>query len=61
MSPVTRMMDSLVLDSFSPFAFTKITTTHRPSRNQNVNRRSGPKNAAKPSPVKPEHNHFQGE
>uniref|UniRef100_A0A1B6CIC8 Katanin p60 ATPase-containing subunit A1 n=1 Tax=Clastoptera arizonana TaxID=38151 RepID=A0A1B6CIC8_9HEMI len=27
---VARMMDSLILDSFSPFAFTKITTTHRP-------------------------------
>ncbi|XP_054272253.1 katanin p60 ATPase-containing subunit A1-like [Macrosteles quadrilineatus] len=27
---VARMMDSLILDSFSPFTFTKITTAHRP-------------------------------
>lgn len=58
MSPMTRMMDSLVLDPFSPFAFTKITTTHRPSKTGSINRRSGNKTASKPSPVKPEHNNI---
>ncbi|EEB20015.1 conserved hypothetical protein [Pediculus humanus corporis] len=56
MGPMTRMMNSLVLDPFSPFAFTKITTTHRPTKAPNSNRRSGHKNNSKPSPVKPEHN-----
>ncbi|XP_049303824.1 katanin p60 ATPase-containing subunit A-like 1 isoform X2 [Bactrocera dorsalis] len=32
LSHVARMMDSLILDQYPPFAFTKITTTHRPSR-----------------------------
>ncbi|KAK6640911.1 hypothetical protein RUM44_012609 [Polyplax serrata] len=56
MSPMTRMMDSLVIDPFSPFAFTKITTTHRPTKATNLNRRSGLKATPKPSPVKAEHN-----
>ncbi|XP_058822667.1 katanin p60 ATPase-containing subunit A-like 1 isoform X2 [Topomyia yanbarensis] len=29
---MARMMDTLILDNLAPFAFTKITTTHRPSR-----------------------------
>lgn len=29
---MARMMDSLILDNFSPYSFTKITTTHRPQR-----------------------------
>ncbi|XP_055693355.1 katanin p60 ATPase-containing subunit A1 isoform X2 [Lutzomyia longipalpis] len=28
---MARMMDSLILDNFGPFAFTKITATHRPT------------------------------
>lgn len=36
LSHVARMMDSLILDQYPPFAFTKITTTHRPSRTGNV-------------------------
>ncbi|KAL9887678.1 katanin p60 ATPase-containing subunit A1-like isoform 2-T2 [Glossina fuscipes fuscipes] len=32
LSHVARMMDSLILDQYPPFAFTKITTTHRPAR-----------------------------
>ncbi|XP_067612893.1 katanin p60 ATPase-containing subunit A1 isoform X2 [Eurosta solidaginis] len=35
LSHVARMMDSLILDQYPPFAFTKITTTHRPSRTGN--------------------------
>jgi hypothetical protein len=31
-SQMARMMDSLILDNLAPFAFTKITTTHRPLR-----------------------------
>ncbi|KAL0276463.1 UNVERIFIED_CONTAM: hypothetical protein PYX00_004030 [Menopon gallinae] len=50
------MMDSLVLDTFSPFAFTKITTTHRPSRGNNTTRRSGTKTASKTSSTKQEYN-----
>ncbi|XP_035779890.1 katanin p60 ATPase-containing subunit A1-like isoform X3 [Anopheles albimanus] len=29
---MARMMDTLILDNLTPFAFTKITTTHRPAR-----------------------------
>ncbi|XP_012161962.1 katanin p60 ATPase-containing subunit A1 isoform X1 [Ceratitis capitata] len=36
LSHVARMMDSLILDQYPPFAFTKITTTHRPTRTGNV-------------------------
>lgn len=32
---MAHMMDSLILDNFAPFAFTKITTTHR-SRNSHL-------------------------
>ncbi|KRG01679.1 uncharacterized protein Dmoj_GI10108, isoform C [Drosophila mojavensis] len=35
LSHMARMMDSLILDSLSPYAFTKITTTSRPPRNSN--------------------------
>ncbi|KAH8242873.1 hypothetical protein KR032_002702 [Drosophila birchii] len=35
LSHMARMMDSLILDSLSPFGFTKITATSRPSRNAN--------------------------
>ncbi|XP_032592864.1 katanin p60 ATPase-containing subunit A1 isoform X2 [Drosophila grimshawi] len=36
LSHMARMMDSLILDSLSPFAFTKITATSRPARNTNA-------------------------
>lgn len=29
---MARMMDSLILNDFPPYTFTKITTTHRPTR-----------------------------
>lgn len=32
---MARMMDSLILNEFPPYAFTKITTTHRPVRTSN--------------------------
>lgn len=33
---MARMMDSLILDQYPPFAFTKITTTHRPTKAGNI-------------------------
>ncbi|XP_017141276.1 katanin p60 ATPase-containing subunit A1 isoform X2 [Drosophila miranda] len=36
LSHVARMMDTLILDSLSPFGFTKITATSRPSRSSNT-------------------------
>lgn len=33
---MAHMMDSLILDNFAPFAFTKITTTHRSNRNSHL-------------------------
>lgn len=32
---MARMMDSLILNEFPPYTFTKITTTHRPTRANN--------------------------
>lgn len=32
---MARMMDSLILNDFPPYTFTKITTTHRPMRTNN--------------------------
>lgn len=32
---MARMMDSLILNEFPPYAFTKITTSHRPTRTNN--------------------------
>lgn len=32
---MARMMDSLILNDFPPYTFTKITTTHRPTRTSN--------------------------
>lgn len=32
---MARMMDSLILNEFPPYTFTKITTTHRPTRTSN--------------------------
>lgn len=32
---MARMMDSLILNDFPPYTFTKITTTHRPTRTPN--------------------------
>ncbi|XP_039490613.1 katanin p60 ATPase-containing subunit A1 isoform X4 [Drosophila santomea] len=40
LSHMARMMDSLILDSLSPFAFTKITATSRPSRNASLKKSS---------------------
>ncbi|XP_017082293.1 katanin p60 ATPase-containing subunit A1 isoform X3 [Drosophila eugracilis] len=40
LSHMARMMDSLILDSLSPFAFTKITATSRPSRNASLKKGS---------------------
>lgn len=50
LSHMARMMDSLILDSLSPFAFTKITTTSRPSRS----------NAVKKPPAESAHPHPHG-
>ncbi|CAG2057461.1 unnamed protein product, partial [Timema podura] len=57
---VARMMDSLILDSFSPFTFTKITTTHRPVKTSTVRRSTATQHpqrqhSHRPSPVKPQH------
>ncbi|XP_037728969.1 katanin p60 ATPase-containing subunit A1 isoform X1 [Drosophila subpulchrella] len=40
LSHMARMMDSLILDSLSPFGYTKITTTSRPSRNASLKKGS---------------------
>lgn len=32
---MARMMDSLIMNDFPPYTFTKITTTHRPARTSN--------------------------
>lgn len=32
---MARLMDSLILNDFPPYTFTKITTTHRPTRTAN--------------------------
>ncbi|XP_044313083.1 katanin p60 ATPase-containing subunit A1 isoform X3 [Drosophila rhopaloa] len=40
LSHMARMMDSLILDSLSPFAFTKITATSRPPRNASLKKSS---------------------
>lgn len=32
---MARMMDSLIMNDFPPYTFTKITTTRRPSRTSN--------------------------
>lgn len=32
---MARMMDSLIMNDFPPYTFTKITTTHRPTRTNN--------------------------
>ncbi|XP_070072574.1 katanin p60 ATPase-containing subunit A1 isoform X5 [Drosophila takahashii] len=40
LSHMARMMDSLILDSLSPFGFTKITATSRPSRNASLKKSS---------------------
>lgn len=32
---MARMMDSLILNEFPPYTFTKITATHRPTRTSN--------------------------
>ncbi|KAF4525081.1 hypothetical protein B566_EDAN015960 [Ephemera danica] len=49
---VARMMDSLLLDSMSPFAFTKITTSTRPVQRQPRVRQQQTK-PAPPQPVRP--------
>lgn len=36
LSQMAHMMDSLILDNFAPFTFTKITTTHRSNRNSHL-------------------------
>ncbi|XP_055706336.1 katanin p60 ATPase-containing subunit A1 isoform X2 [Phlebotomus papatasi] len=45
---MARMMDSLILDNFGPFAFTKITATHRPNV---VSRGSGEGGGLKKTPI----------
>jgi hypothetical protein len=58
---VARMMDSLILDSFSPFTFTKITTTHRPARDSGSKRSTGTQHAKqKTGPVRAQHAPEQG-
>ena len=59
---VARMMDSLILDSFSPFTFTKITTTHRPVRAGDSKRSTGTQHPRqKAAPVRVQHPADQGE
>lgn len=36
---MARMMDSIILDNFSPYTFTKITTTHRTSGRSSLNQK----------------------
>jgi katanin p60 ATPase-containing subunit A1 len=56
------MMDSLILDSFSPFTFTKITTTHRPMRDTASRRSTGTQHPRqKAAPVRAQHPPEQGE
>ncbi|PNF36744.1 hypothetical protein B7P43_G11574 [Cryptotermes secundus] len=53
---VARMMDSLILDSLSPFTFTKITTTHRPARDTGSKRATGTQHAKeRTGPVRAQH------
>lgn len=33
---MARMMDSLIMNDFPPYTFTKITTTHRPTRTNGI-------------------------
>lgn len=59
---VARMMDSLILDPFSPFTFTKITTTHRPFRDSGSKRSTGTQHPRqKAAPVRAQHPPEQGE
>jgi len=59
---VARMMDSLILDPFSPFTFTKITTTHRPVRDGGSKRSTGTQHPRqKAAPVRAQHPPEQGE
>jgi hypothetical protein len=59
---VARMMDSLILDPFSPFTFTKITTTHRPVRDSGSKRSTGTQHhRQKAAPVRAQHPPEQGE
>ncbi|KAM8705519.1 hypothetical protein ACLKA7_009903 [Drosophila subpalustris] len=55
LSHMARMMDSLILDSLSPFAFTKITTSSRPSRSTAV--KKPPAESAQPHPQGHGHGH----
>ncbi|CAD7092010.1 unnamed protein product [Hermetia illucens] len=41
LSHMARMMDSLILDQYPPFTFTKITATHRPTRSNGSLKRNG--------------------
>jgi hypothetical protein len=55
-------MDSLILDPFSPFTFTKITTTHRPHRDSGSKRSTGTQHPRqKAAPVRAQHPPEQGE
>ncbi|GLV46302.1 katanin p60-like 1 [Carabus blaptoides fortunei] len=47
---MARMMDSLIMDNFPPFGYTKITTTHRPLR---YTRRLSGTTVASDTPIKP--------
>ncbi|XP_034115396.1 katanin p60 ATPase-containing subunit A1 isoform X1 [Drosophila albomicans] len=57
LSHMARMMDSLILDSLSPFAFTKITTSSRPSRSNAVKKPPPPAESAHPHAQHPHHAH----
>ncbi|KPU80448.1 uncharacterized protein Dana_GF16351, isoform C [Drosophila ananassae] len=53
LSHMARMMDSLILDSLSPFAFTKITATSRPARNANGVKKPSPESGHAPTTERP--------
>lgn len=48
---MARMMDSLILENFSPYTFTKITTTHRqPHMRQGTSKKGNISSAANQPP-----------
>lgn len=47
---MARMMDSLILENFSPYTFTKITTTHRPHIRQGTSKKGNTTANPNPSP-----------
>lgn len=51
---MARMMDSLILENFSPYTFTKITTTHRqPHMRQGTSKKGNTSSSANPNQPPP--------